>query len=94
MLDMLTVMSCRLQMIFHSKAIAIVLLIDMVALLMYNFSGMCVTGIVQHCIRPCVCMVMHTCKEAVGTSLCVLQCSAMRCHLFAQTTLVCTTIMF
>ena len=32
------------QMIFHSKPIAIVLLIDMVALLMYNFSGMCVTG--------------------------------------------------
>ena len=35
---------CALQMIFHSRPIAIVLLIDMVALLMYNFSGMCVTG--------------------------------------------------
>ena len=33
------------QMIFHSRPIAIVLLVDMVALLMYNFSGMCVTGI-------------------------------------------------
>lgn len=33
-----------MQMIFHSKPIAIVLLVDMVALLMYNFSGMCVTG--------------------------------------------------
>ncbi|KAL3147971.1 hypothetical protein ABBQ38_014266 [Trebouxia sp. C0009 RCD-2024] len=33
-----------LHMIFHSRPIAIVLLIDMVALLMYNFSGMCVTG--------------------------------------------------
>jgi hypothetical protein len=32
------------QMIFHSRPIAIVLLVDMVALLMYNFSGMCVTG--------------------------------------------------
>ena len=34
-----------MQMIFHSRPIAIVLLVDMVALLMYNFSGMCVTGI-------------------------------------------------
>ena len=33
-----------MQMIFHSRPIAIVLLVDMVALLMYNFSGMCVTG--------------------------------------------------
>lgn len=33
-----------LHMIFHSRPIAIVLLVDMVALLMYNFSGMCVTG--------------------------------------------------
>ena len=33
-----------MQMIFHSRAIALVLLVDMVALLMYNFSGMCVTG--------------------------------------------------
>lgn len=41
-----------LQMIFHSKPIAIVLLIDMVALLMYNFSGMCVTGETMHCISP------------------------------------------
>ena len=39
-----------LQMIFHSRPIAIVLLIDMVALLMYNFSGMCVTGKIPH---PC-----------------------------------------
>lgn len=31
-------------MIFNSRPIAVVLLIDMVALLMYNFSGMCVTG--------------------------------------------------
>lgn len=33
-----------LQMITHSKVIAGVLLVDMLALLMYNVSGMCVTG--------------------------------------------------
>lgn len=33
-----------MQMIAHSKAIALVLLIDMLALLMYNLAGMCVTG--------------------------------------------------
>ena len=33
-----------LQMIMHSKAIFYILLIDMAALLMYNVSGMCVTG--------------------------------------------------
>ncbi len=31
-------------MITHSKAILYILLIDMAALLMYNVSGMCVTG--------------------------------------------------
>lgn len=31
-------------MITHSKPIAVILLIDMLALLAYNFSGMCVTG--------------------------------------------------
>ena len=51
-LFLVTMQSCHLadsslslmQMIFHSRPIAIVLLVDMVALLMYNFSGMCVTG--------------------------------------------------
>ena len=33
-----------LQMIFHSKTIGSILLIDMAALLMYNVAGMCVTG--------------------------------------------------
>ena len=35
---------CGLQMITHSKALPVVLLIDMFALLSYNFAGMCVTG--------------------------------------------------
>lgn len=35
-------------MIFTSKSLAGILLIDMAALLMYNVSGMCVTGVV-HC---------------------------------------------
>jgi hypothetical protein len=33
-----------MQMITHSRVIATVLLVDMLALLMYNVSGMCVTG--------------------------------------------------
>lgn len=33
-----------LHMIFHSKTIGTILLIDMAALLMYNVAGMCVTG--------------------------------------------------
>ena len=35
---------CTLQMITSSHAIAIILIIQMIALLAYNFSGMCVTG--------------------------------------------------
>ena len=35
---------CNLQMITHSRVIMTVLLVDMLALLMYNVSGMCVTG--------------------------------------------------
>lgn len=34
----------HLQMITHSRVIMTVLLVDMLALLMYNVSGMCVTG--------------------------------------------------
>lgn len=34
----------HMQMITHSRALPIVLLIDMFALLSYNFAGMCVTG--------------------------------------------------
>lgn len=34
----------RPQMITHSKVIAAVLVVDATALLMYNVSGMCVTG--------------------------------------------------
>ena len=41
---MLTGNLARLQMIFHSKTIGTILLIDMAALLMYNVAGMCVTG--------------------------------------------------
>ena len=33
-----------LQMIFNSGPLLAVIIVDMVALLMYNFSGMCVTG--------------------------------------------------
>ena len=36
-------------MIFTSRTIATVLAIDMVALLMYNYSGMCVTGETSSC---------------------------------------------
>ena len=32
------------QMIFNSGPLLAVIIVDMVALLMYNFSGMCVTG--------------------------------------------------
>lgn len=35
---------CGAQMIAHSKSIPIVLLVDMFALLSYNYAGMCVTG--------------------------------------------------
>lgn len=34
-----------LQMIFTTKTILILLIIQMIALLAYNFSGMCVTGL-------------------------------------------------
>lgn len=33
-----------MQMLFNSGPLLTVIIIDMVALLMYNFSGMCVTG--------------------------------------------------
>ncbi len=36
-----------MQMLFNSGPLLTVIIIDMVALLMYNFSGMCVTG--KHC---------------------------------------------
>ena len=36
---------CSVQMIFTTKAIFFLLLVHMFALLMYNFSGMCVTGV-------------------------------------------------
>ena len=35
---------CVPQMIFNSGPLLAVIIVDMVALLMYNFSGMCVTG--------------------------------------------------
>ena len=41
------------QMLFNSGPLLAVIIIDMVALLMYNFSGMCVTG---ECAPTC-----HTC---------------------------------
>ena len=36
------------QMIFNSGPLLAVIIVDMVALLMYNFSGMCVTGVNMH----------------------------------------------
>lgn len=68
-------------MIFHSRPIAIVLLIDMVALLMYNFSGMCVTG--GPCLRlACaaltpfyfpLCYILQSCHRGLcGLWLCEL----------------------
>ena len=40
----LSVLGVDLQMITHSQGLPYVLLIDMFALLSYNFAGMCVTG--------------------------------------------------
>ena len=63
---------CALQMIFHSRPIAIVLLIDMVALLMYNFSGMCVTGKAM-CPACTACTPLHiTCAAYLNNSMCDL----------------------
>ena len=36
--------SAVMQMLFHSAPLLIVILVDMAALLAYNYSGMCVTG--------------------------------------------------
>lgn len=33
-----------MQMVGHTRILAVLLLIQMIALLMYNFAGMCVTG--------------------------------------------------
>ena len=61
---------CALQMIFHSRPIAIVLLIDMVALLMYNFSGMCVTGTALR-LTCTACTALHiTGAACVNNSMC------------------------
>ena len=61
---------CALQMIFHSRPIAIVLLVDMVALLMYNFSGMCVTGEALH-LACTACTALHiACAACINDSMC------------------------
>ena len=44
------------QMIFHSAPLLIVLLVDMAALLAYNYSGMCVTGVYYASAAGCPCM--------------------------------------
>lgn len=62
---------CALQMIFHSKPIAIVLLIDMVALLMYNFSGMCVTGRAPASCLPCMCSFSGPLAAFITCSICL-----------------------
>ena len=41
------------QMLFNSGPLLAVIIIDMVALLMYNFSGMCVTGECALSYRAC-----------------------------------------
>ena len=43
-MHIVSILDVDVQMITHSRALPIVLLIDMFALLSYNFAGMCVTG--------------------------------------------------
>ena len=69
-------------MIFNSAPLLAVIIVDMIALLMYNFSGMCVTGEqplspirqhISHMAAVCVSWIWHflivgsdTCNQAVG----------------------------
>lgn len=41
------------QMLFHSAPLLTVILVDMAALLLYNYAGMCVTGESSHHSLPC-----------------------------------------
>lgn len=56
-------------MIFSSKTLAGILLIDMGALLMYNVSGMCVTGAVQGLVRGLSGTCITGAVQRVGLSL-------------------------
>ena len=69
-------------MIFNSGPLLAVIIVDMIALLMYNFSGMCVTGEqplppirqhTSHMATVCVSRIWHflivrsdACNQAVG----------------------------